>query len=156
MPRSSERGQYSNNCNQIEQRFLPQHPTARKKTASLKDALEQYLKKLWSVACLDATDQYNFMPIKRGTWQTMSPNSVSRASHNLQSTSSILVSSFISWRQLQKNKKLADRACKARYLISTSETQYLVLHPINGTTRLARSCKFLLEEKLSGLRIEKN
>lgn len=48
-----------------------------------------------------------------------------------------------------KKKKLEDRALKTRYLRATSQTQYLLFLPENGTRRLVRSCEFLLEAQMS-------
>lgn len=105
-------------------------------------------KEYWSLACLDAIDKANFMPIKRTSGKWIGPNSAIPGED-------INASSFLPFGQegyvldnTLKKKKHADRPLKARYLRATSQHQYLVLVSSNNTTRLIRQEELLLESKM--------
>lgn len=106
-------------------------------------------KNLLSVAYLDAIDKSKFLPIKRNDGGTTIPNSEIKGEP--QSAKHLLPfgkHGFVI-DTTPKKKKLEDRAPKARYLRAISETQYLVLIPENGTTRLVRSCEFMLKAEMT-------
>ena len=104
-------------------------------------------KKFWSIACLDAIDKGNFLPIKRSSGHTASPNAcIPGEPHSAKHLLPFGQSGYIVDTTPHK-KKLEDRALRARYVRSISETQYLVLLPDSGKTRLIRNCEFLLEKQ---------
>lgn len=100
--------------------------------------------KVLSLACLDAIDKVNFLPLKRANGDFFSPNSAVPG----QPTSPghfppFGQNRFVLGTTLNKSK-LQDRVLKARYLRSSAAKQDLLWFPENGTKRLIRSEEFFL------------
>lgn len=88
-------------------------------------------RKVWSLACLDAIDKANFIPVQSRSGKSTSPNEGIKGEP--QSEGHLLPfdqHGFVVDTILKKTK-LEDRALRVRYLRATSETQYRVVNSRN-------------------------